>query len=74
MRKPDAETYELGHWESMTIQRALTDYATQLEFAAGEIPRDFSRQKLANDSAAVAELANIFAFGTHTVTRKAEEE
>lgn len=62
MRKPDAETYELGHWESMTIQRALSDYA------------DLNATYLTEEQKAhVKELANIFAFGTHTVTRKAEE-
>ena len=69
MRKPDAETYELGHWESMTIQRALTDYANTL--------KEMETKGITYDTrkiAAVNDLARIFAFGTHTVTRKAEEQ
>lgn len=66
MRKPDAETFELGHWESMTIQRALSDYA---EHAENEKTLTYDSLRIDH----IKDLANIFAFGTHTVTRKLEE-
>jgi uncharacterized protein YjaG (DUF416 family) len=69
MRKPDAETYELGHWESMTIQRALTDFAATLENLEEEITT-YDSLKVKH----VKDLARIFAFGTHTVTRKVEQD
>jgi hypothetical protein len=63
MRKPDAETYELGHWESMTIQRALTDLAESNDPFLDAGHRE-----------GIKELAGIFALGTHTVTRKIGED
>jgi hypothetical protein len=71
MRKPDAETYELGHWESMTIQRALTDLAANYK-TENPLMSDNENQVQFDRGIAVEELARIFALGTHTVTRKAE--
>lgn len=62
-RKPDSETYELGHWESMMIQRALTDLMDHPDPNLDKGHRQ-----------GIYELAVIFSSGTHSVTRKLEEQ
>lgn len=65
MRTPDSQTFELGHWESMIVSRALAEFEG---LTMNDV--DYTQEQIQH----VKELAQIFALGTHTVTQKLESQ
>lgn len=69
-RQPDSVSYELGHWESMTINRALNDLVTRLKQEYKDADDFMTEEKLLEEYQSVKEIERIFATGTHTIIHK----